>query len=289
MISLLMFTHCHKRDALENLRREIEAELADVQGDFAVAYKNLGSGEMLLINERENFHAASTMKTPVMIEVYKQALEGKLSLHDSMEIKNEFKSIVDGSTYSLTKEDDSELELYSQVGKKTTIASLIYDMITVSSNLATNHLIERVDPRNVTFTMRSLGANDIKVLRGVEDAKAYEKGLNNSTTAYDLMLIFEAVAEAKVVDDASCKQMMKILMDQKFNEIIPAKLPKEVRVAHKTGSITGVQHDSGVVLLPNGNKYVLILLSKNLENETAGIDAMANVSEIIYRYQNGTK
>ncbi len=163
-----------------------------------------------------------------------------------------------------------------------TIYDLTYQMIIVSSNLATNILIDLVDAKNANESMRKLGAKDIQVLRGVEDKKAFEKGLNNSVTAFDLMLIFEKIAQNKVLDKKSCEAMTKILFDQKFNTVIPAKLPKEVKVAHKTGSITGVQHDSGIVYLPDGRKYVLVLLSKKLKNADDGVKVMAEVSEMIY-------
>ena len=271
-----------KPSALETLKLEIEKELSKNEGTFAVAFKDLQTGDTLFINARETFHAASTMKTPVMIEVYKQAHEGVWSLTDSVDIKNEFKSIVDGSLYSLDSTDDSERNLYKQVGKKRTVADLTYDMIIVSSNLATNLVIEYVDAKKVTQTMRELGANDIQVLRGVEDNKAYQQGLNNTTTAFDLMLIFEHLAKGELVSQEACDDMIRILLDQKFKEIIPAKLPEEVKVAHKTGSISGVRHDSGIVFLPDGRKYVLVLLSKEMKNADAGIESMASVSRLIY-------
>lgn len=260
----------------------IEAKLKAVDGVFAVAFKDLQTGKTLFINEKENFHAASTMKTPVMIEVFKQAKAGKFKLTDSILVKNEFKSIVDGSPYSMDIADDSGDGMYKQIGKKMTIYDLTYQMIIVSSNLATNILIDLVDAKNANQSMRALGAKDIQVLRGVEDQKAFDKGLSNTTTAYDLMLIFEKIAENKVIDKKSCEEMRKILFDQKFNEIIPEKLPKTVKVAHKTGSITGVQHDSGIVYLPDGRKYVLVLLSKKLKNADAGVKVLAEVSEMIY-------
>jgi beta-lactamase class A len=133
------------------------------------------------------------------------------------------------------------------------IEELMYQMITKSSNLATNIIIELVDAKKVTATMRELGAPDIEVLRGVEDLKAYNQGLSNSTTAYDLMKIFEAIGTEKIISEKACAEMMTVLFDQHFNEIIPAQLPTNVKVAHKTGSITGVQHDSGIVVLANGH------------------------------------
>ena len=271
-----------QKTSIEATKVLIENKLLTVEGEFAVAFKDLQTGQTLFINEKINFHAASTMKTPVMIEVFKQAHAGKFKLSDSILVKNKFKSIVDGSLYSMDIADDSGDGMYKQIGKKMTIYDLTYEMIIVSSNLATNILIDLVDAKNVNATMRKLGAKDIQVLRGVEDQKAFEKGFNNSTTAFDLMLIFEKIAKNKVIDKQSCEAMTKILFDQKFNEIIPANLPKDVRVAHKTGSIIGVQHDSGIVFLPDGRKYVLILLSKKLKNADAGVKILAEVSEIIY-------
>lgn len=266
------------------LKETIEAKLKTVEGEFAVAFKDLQTQQTLFINEKENFHAASTMKTPVMIEVFKQAQARKFKLTDSILVKNEFKSIVDGSPFGLDISDDSADDMYRKIGKKMTIYDLTYQMIIVSSNLATNILIDLVDAKNANATMRELGAQDIQVLRGVEDTKAFQKGLNNSVTAYDLMLIFEKIAQNKVLNKKACKAMTDILFDQKFNEIIPAKLPKDVKVAHKTGSITGVQHDSGIVYLPDGRKYVLVLLSKKLTNAKAGVQVLAEVSELIYNF-----
>lgn len=250
-----------------------------------MAFKCLSKpDESLFILENESFHAASTMKTPVMIEVYKQASLGKLSLRDSIPVKNEFKSIVDGSSFSLNAADDSEQQLYAAIGKKKPLADLVYDMIIHSSNLATNLVIELVDARQVTRTMRQLGAKDTQVLRGVEDTKAYQKGLNNTTTAHDLLVIYEKLALGEAVSQRASDEMIQTLLDQTDRSIIPARLPASVKVAHKTGNITGVHHDSGIVYLPNGKKYVLVLLSKNLRDFDEGTSTLARVSELIYQY-----
>jgi beta-lactamase class A len=281
---LVCFAGCTSRPPLEILKEKIITELGKQEGVYAVAFKNLQTNEELLILENERFHAASTMKTPVMIEVFRQAHQGRFSLEDSIVIKNEFRSIVDGSSFSLDSADDSEKELYSLIGQKKKIRDLVYDMIIVSSNLATNLVIELVDAKHVTKTMRVMGAKNIEVLRGVEDTKAFEKGLINSTTAYDLLVIFEQIAKKEMIYPEASEAMINILLDQKFNEIIPAKLPKEVKVAHKTGNVTGVNHDSGIVFLPDGRKYVLVLLSKDVKDSDAGIKAMANVSEMLYKH-----
>jgi beta-lactamase class A len=286
---LFLFCACSNRMTLNKLKDQIGSKLAEQPGEFAVAFKDLTTGDSIFINEQAFFHAASTMKTPVMIEVFKQAAAGAFSLNDSITLKNEFKSIVDSSAFSLNANDDSEKELYKHLGEKRTIYSLVYDMIISSSNLATNMVIELVNARNVTKTMRQLGANKIQVLRGVEDSKAFAKGLNNVTTANDLLVIFEKMAKGEIVDSAASQAMIKILLNQEFNEIIPARLPKDVKVAHKTGNITNVLHDSGIVLLPNGKKYVLVLLSKKLQKEEQAKKAMAEVSEMIYKYVTAPK
>ena len=284
LFCLLVLLGCRPAPTLYSLEQAIQQEFAAEQGVFALAFKDLATGEELLIDANDHFHAASTMKTPVMIELYKQAYEGVFSLSDSMLIKNEFHSIVDSSLYSMDIGEDSEEGLYSLIGTKKTIAELLYDMIIVSSNLATNILIEKVDAKRVTQTMRELGAPDIEVLRGVEDIKAFNLGLSNSTTAFDLLAIYEKLALGEVVNEAASEEMIDILFDQRFNEIIPAELPEEVRVAHKTGSITGVHHDSGIVFLPDGRKYVLVILSKELGSFDAGTERMAKVSRMVYDY-----
>jgi beta-lactamase class A len=286
IISTSMLSSCDQADTPEQLKQQIETELAKHPGTYAVAFKDLESGEEVLINANTSFHAASTMKTPVMIELLKQAEAGRYQLTDTVVVKNEFRSIVDSSLYSLNAAEDSDREIYTKIGKGVPIAQLMRDMIIKSSNLATNMLIEIAGAQQVNKTMRGLGANNIQVLRGVEDSKAYEQGLNNSTTAYDLMLIFEKIAKDQVVSPGACQLMREILLDQQFNSILPARLPRDVKVAHKTGNITGVEHDGGIVYMKNGRSYVLILLSKDIRNEAATKDMLAGISKMVYDYES---
>lgn len=285
ILFLLFSTNIMIPQNLEILEKNIDNAFKSQQGEFAIAFKLIGDDKISVYkNEHMIFHAASTMKTPVMIEVFKQASEGKFNLDDSILIKNEFKSIVDGSSYSMEITDDSGEELYKFIGKKKTLRDLVFEMITVSSNLATNILIELVDAKKVTETIRSISAMDIQVLRGVEDTKAYNLGMNNVVTAYDLMLIYENLAEYKFVDSAASRDMIDILLQQKHNNRIPAKLPLEVKVAHKTGSIKGVGHDSGIIYLPDGRKYILVLLSKNVKDEKVVMEMQSDISRMIFDF-----
>lgn len=267
------------------LQARITTELAKhKEGQFAIAVKDLTDSETVLINENSNFHAASTMKTPLMVELFKKIEQGKMSLQDSIKIYNQFKSIVDGSKYTLNQADDSELSLYQMIGKKVAVGDLILKMITESSNLATNILIEKVGATNINKTLRSIGAKNINVLRGVEDNKAYDKGLNNTVTAFDLMLLFEKLAKGEMINAKASNAMIDILMQQKFRGIIPAKLPKEIKVANKTGSIRQVLNDSGIVYLPDGRKYVIVLLSSGINDEAVAKNILSTLSRNVYQY-----
>jgi len=282
----LLLGSCDKKIDYNTLEKKIISKFNNETGNFALAFKNLDDGKEILINENEIFHAASTMKTPVMIEFYKQLHQGKLSLEDTLQIKNKFKSIVDGTIYKLSEFDDSDKNTYNKLGQYYSINNLIYEMITISSNFATNILIEYIGANNVTKSMKEIGALNINILRGVEDIKAFELGLNNTTSAKDLLIIYEKLAKGKIINNESSAIMIDILKDQKYDDIIPKYLPKDIEIANKTGMITGVHHDSGIVFLKDGKKYVIVLLSKNMSDMESGTEMMAKISELIYKTLN---
>tara|TARA_B100000902_G_scaffold321557_1_gene314528 strand:+ start:258 stop:1139 length:882 start_codon:yes stop_codon:yes gene_type:complete len=279
---ILFIFSCNNSFENRGLEKKILDLLESEKGEFAVAYKNLNTGETILINENEEFHAASTMKTPVMIEAFKKNHEGLISLNDSILIKNEFKSIVDGSIFKLSSFDDSDKKSYDKIGSYLSLSELVFDMITISSNFATNLVIDYIGSEDINNTMRDLGAKNINVLRGVEDIKAFNQGMNNTTTALDLLKIYENLAVGNVINSEISKEMVDILKKQKYDDIIPKYLPKSVRVAHKDGWINGVRHDSGIIFASDNKKYILVLLSKNLEDEIRGADLLAKVSLEIY-------
>ncbi len=250
---------------------------------IAVAYYDFRDGRTLLRNEHEVFHAASTMKVPVMLAVFEKVTSGAMRLDQPVLVRNEFRSIYDGSTFAVDPKDDSDQEVYGWVGKDVPLETLVRHMIDRSSNLATNNIIELVGANEVMALMRRIGANEIRVLRGVEDQKAFDHGLNNTTTALDLMLIFRALGEPKVVTPAASAKMIEILEGQEFNSGIPAGLPAGTRVAHKTGWITGITHDGGIVFAPDGSSYVLVVLTRGFQKEEDGNRVIAKISRAVWR------
>ena len=247
-----------------------------------VAVLDLNSGGRIAIDENKTFHAASTMKVPVMMRLFKLAAEKKLKLTDKVKIENSFKSIVDGSLYQLDAGADGDPDLYKMVGSQMTVRDLIEHMITRSSNLATNLLIDKADAREVTALMRSLGARDIQIRRGVEDNKAFQAGLNNTTTAGDLMIALKAIVEGKFIGRKFSDEMITILARQHFNEGIPAGLPSGVKVAHKTGSITKIYHDAGIVFPPGRKPYVIVVLTRGFAKEEDAHKLVGEVSRMVY-------
>ncbi len=263
-----------------DLQQNVRAIIASRGGEIAVAMRTLDGRTELLIDPDRPFHAASTMKVPVMIELFRQARAGTLSLDEQLPIRNEFHSIVDGSVYSLSVGDDSDKEVYEAVGKTMTLRRLCEVMIAVSSNFAANLLIQRLGVENIRATVTRLGADGMQVLRGVEDDKAFEKGLNNTTTARGLLILLEKLAHGSAVDAAADGEMVEILKRQQFNESIPAGLPPGIPVAHKTGSITRINHDAAIVFGPR--PYVLVLLVRGVEDKKKSAAIMADLSRAIF-------
>lgn len=269
---------------LDSLRAAITARIAQTPSKaVGVYFHDLGTGDTLLVNANVRFHAASTMKVPVMIQLFRDRDAGKLTLDDSVPITNTFTSIFDGSPYQLDKADDSDSTLYELVGKKRTIRQLVELMETVSSNLATNLLIALVDAKRANATAHSLGADSILVLRGVENGKAYQAGMNNTTTARDLGMLFTALAQYRAASPAACREMLEILGRQHFTEGIPAGLPAGTRVEHKTGWIGGVvYHDAGIVRPAGQAPYVLVVLTGGVKDDSVAYALVRDVSHQVY-------
>jgi beta-lactamase class A len=283
LLTMVCLINCGESNKMSGELKSKLTDFIDQQpGEIAVSLEIPEKNIYIGINDTVVMHAASTMKVPVMIEVFKQAEQGKFALSDSLVVKNEFKSIIDSSLYSMDINEDSGDRLYSMLGKKESIRNLVIDMVIWSGNLATNLLIDLVKAENVQITMDKMGAPGMQVLRGVEDIKAYRAGKNNSTTAKALTDIFTAILAGNAANTESTREMIEILLQQKFNDKIPAKLPADVKVAHKTGSITAISHDSGIIYPKQGSPYVLTVLTRGFENPDEAKQAIAEISRMVF-------
>lgn len=269
---------------MEEIERVLR-ELIDESGAKAVAVvvEALdGGGPRVAIEADRVFHAASTMKVPVLVELYRRAEDGDLSLDDRLVVRNGFVSIGDGEPYVLDPADDSELTLYDREGEAASLHELAYLAITQSSNLATNMLVDLLDPVRIGGAMDDLGCPAVVVLRGVEDDAAWAAGLNNTVTAAGLARLMAAIARGEAAAPDACEEMLEILRDQAFNEGIPAGLPEGTRVAHKTGSITGHYHDVALVQPPDGDAYVLVVLTEGLDENDAAPALVARIARAVH-------
>jgi beta-lactamase class A len=249
---------------------------------ISLAICDLATGYQILVKPDLPFHPASTIKLAVLMEVYHQASQGEFSLDDQLPVKNSFISLADQSKYALMSEDDSETDLYQQIGEQLSFRELARRMIIFSSNLATNLLIEKVRAERVTRFMQALGAKDLVLRRGLEDKKAYQLGLNNSSTARSLMQVLLCLAKHSVVSPTASDEMIAILCQQHFNEGIPAQLPAGVNVAHKTGWIEKVYHDAAIVYPPQHSPYIVVILTSGLSEKDAAPALVASLSAAIY-------
>ncbi len=275
----------HGTDSLE---QAIVARIAAAPGaTVSVTYNDLQTGDRVSLNSDTVFHAASTMKIPVMIEVLRRSQQGAFALDQSLLLVNQFASLADGSPFSLNKSDDEDTALYESVGQRVPIRELLRRMITRSSNLATNQLIALVGAANVTAMARTLGAAHMQVLRGVEDQKAFDAGMINTTTSADLAALLLAIEEGRVLSPSASREMREILLAQEVNDKIPAGLPPGTPVAHKTGEITAVSHDAAIVYPPGRKPYVLVVLTRGIREPAESAALIADISRMVYAHATG--
>ncbi len=232
-------------------------------------------------NADQYFHAASTMKLAVLLGVFRQITRGELALDSPVHVRNRFTSIVNQEPFMLDLGGDADPDVYGHLGKTLTVRELAYWMITKSSNLATNLLVDVVGIGNIQHVLDELSIDGVRILRGVEDQAAFDAGLNNEVTAHGLLKMLRVIADGKAYSEEASHEMLTIMLDQQMRSGIPAGLPKAARVAHKTGNISTVHHDAGIVFLENRKPYVLVILTQFSADKARGT-AVADVSRDIY-------
>jgi beta-lactamase class A len=266
------------------LREDIEQiEKSSRASRIAVALYDLETNLEFSYRADEWFHAASTIKIPILVGVFGAVDRGEFVLHSRLHVRNRFRSVVDGTPYRLRSSRDANSDVHDAIGKMMQIQELAHHMIATSSNLATNLLVDLVGIENLQATMRQLGVNDgIELRRGVEDEKAFDADINNRVTANGLLKLLHLIADEKAFSPHLSRRMLDILHSQEFKSGIPARLPEGTRVAHKTGEISTVAHDAGVVYLKERKPYVIVVLTE-WDPDTGGrSETIARISELVH-------
>ena len=251
--------------------------LYDYGSDFGVSYQ-----------ATRTFHAASTIKLAILLTLFRAAEPGRLKLTDRLHVRNRFRSQADGSPFFLQPDRDGDPDLYRSIGRTASLQTLAETMIVRSSNLATNLLLDFLGVPCVTETLERAQLSALRCVRGVEDEAAFARGLNNHVNAEVLLQFFRRVHDAAILTPESRDRMFDILFQQRFNSMIPAGLPDaaKARVAHKTGEISTVCHDAGMVFLPGRAPYVLVVLTEYtaVGNAAARHKLVAAISAAVFAF-----
>jgi beta-lactamase class A len=267
------------------LRRQIQ-KIEKESGSTAVAvsYHDFHTHTGWSYHGERWFHAASTIKVPVLLGVFEQIHAGLLALHSRVHVRNRFLSVVDGESYRVGGTRDANSAVHGAIGQTMGVGELALHMIATSSNLATNLLVDLVGIDTIRGVLETLRIDGVDFQRGVEDEKAFQADINNRVTAEGLMHALRLIAEGDAFSPDLSREMLEILHAQEFKSGIPAGLPKKARVAHKTGEISTVAHDAGIVYLPDREPYVLVVLTE-FENDDGGRkDTIARISRLIYQH-----
>lgn len=249
--------------------------------DLGISFYDAETTIQWSFNADQYFHAASTMKLAVLLGVFRQVDRDELQLEAPVHVRNRFTSIVNQEPFMLDLGRDADPDVYGHLGKTLTVRELAYWMITKSSNLATNLLVDVIGIQTIQLALDELEIDGVRVLRGVEDSRAFAAGLNNEVTANGLLKLLRLIADNKAYSQKACDEMLDILLDQQYRSGIPAGLPKAARVAHKTGNISTVHHDAGIVYLDDRKPYVLVILTQFPAEQGRGT-AVAEVSRDIF-------
>lgn len=268
---------------IEALRQKCEGVFAENKtAAFAVAIHDYETGLRFSLNGDRHFHAASTMKVAILLAIVKAIDDERVRPNDTLHVRNQFFSAIDGTPFRIDAESDGYPQLHKLIGRTAKISDLTEWMIVSSSNLATNLLLDYITVEQTQRVLRDAGVSGIELRRGVDDTKAHEQNFNNETTANGLVELF-ATLRGDFLSKPSRDLAIKILLEQRFNSMIPASLPAHASVAHKTGEISTACHDAGIVYLPEREPYILAVLTEVAAESNGRRETVAKISEIVFR------
>jgi beta-lactamase class A len=203
-----------------------------------------------------------------------------------LHVRNLFRSAVDGTPFRVSAGRDANAEVQRAIGKTMRISELAHHMIATSSNLATNLLLDLVGVDYARGVLARIGVDGVDLRRGVEDDRAFAAGTNNRVTARGLVQLFRAIQERRAVPDRGTSWMLEILHQQQFTSGIPAGLPvtvrAESRIANKTGEISNMAHDAGLVFLPDDSVFAIAVLTETPAGVSPELDTVAKLARIGY-------
>lgn len=251
---------------------------------LSVAMLDLATGDAFGYKADRWYHAASTIKLAVLLGLFAAIHQGRYVLEARLHVRNRFRSAFDGSAYRVQSERDADFAVQSAVGRTMRLGELARNMIIRSSNLATNLLLDLLGIEFLQRTLDQFGLKGIDLIRGVEDELAFENGINNRVTADGLVQLLRVIAEERAFTSELSRRMIDILHEQEFRSGIPAGLPAGARVAHKTGEISTIAHDAGVVYLPKRPPYIVAILTEWQPGITGRSATIAAASYMIYEH-----
>ena len=271
-------------DKTDALRQECERILRESKATaFAVAVHDYETGLRFSINADRHFHAASTIKVAILLAIGKAIDDGLIRPNDTLHIRNRFYSAIDRTPFRIEAELDGYPQLHKLVGRTAKISDLTEWMIVSSSNLATNLLLDYITVEQAQRVLREAGVSGVELRRGVDDTKAHDQSLNNETTADGLVQLF-ATLRGDFLSKPSRDMAINILLQQRFNSMIPALLPSHASVAHKTGEISTACHDAGIVYLPEREPYILVVLTEVAAETNGRRETIAKISEAVFQF-----
>ena len=279
----------NEQEKTESLRQECERILSESKAiAHAVAVHDYETGFRFSINASRRFHAASTIKVAILLGIGKRIDEGRIRPNDTLHVRNRFLSAIDHTPFRIDPESDGYPQLHKLIGRTAKISDLTEWMIVSSSNLATNLLLDFLTVDEGQRVLREAGVSGVDLRRGVDDKKAHEQDFNNETTADGLLQLFAAL-RGDFLSKPSREMAINILLQQKFNSMIPAPLPAHASVAHKTGEISTACHDAGIVYLPEREPYILVVLTEVPAETNGRRETIAKISGIVFQTLTGAE
>ncbi|MDD4390964.1 MAG: class A beta-lactamase-related serine hydrolase [Eubacteriales bacterium] len=253
------------------LKEKIDTLLHSKTGEYSIGYKSLIKDAEFVINPN-SMYAASVIKIFVMAAAYHQANNNEISLDEKLLLNDEDKV---GGTGSLSSRE---------AGTEITIRQLIEVMITESDNTATNMLIDKLSFDKINKFIIAQGCNGTILQRKMMDQDSIDKRIENLTSVKDLILILDKLYHGECVSPEYDDEMLGIMKKQKDRSRIPALLPDDTVVANKTGDLSRVVNDTGIVYTDEGD-FIICVLSKEITNPSATKETIAKIAEILYNEQ----